>query len=82
VGDTAQSWAGLALMVEMRLSVVLLLPTTKSTLYCNTQSPQTYSKTDSAEAPNQAQNNTLAVQRHPVKHKAKSTPELKQRYMP
>lgn len=40
VGDTEQSWEGLVLMVLIRESVMLVLVTTKSTLYCSTQSPQ------------------------------------------
>ena len=40
MGDTEQSPAGLVLMTVIRELVVLVLPTTKSTAYCSTQSPQ------------------------------------------
>ena len=47
-GDTAQSWVGLVLMVLIRESVMLVLATTKSTLYCSTQSPQACRKASNA----------------------------------
>jgi hypothetical protein len=42
--DTVQSWVGLVLMAAIREFVVLVLPTTRSTTYCSTQSPQGCSK--------------------------------------